>query len=286
MKPSPQFLRLPMQFWALVRLISQEAGYTERGEGRIKVAASKEMEASLLKIDLDPSCVITGEKATPLGSLLIEYFQYRADILNDRIEPLLMDKKRAEKLFKRLRKELKPQCPIPMNKQKGEKRKPAYMTGIVNMLIESNIEGLPCEYDPRKLITIVRDNIPIRTLARRIDGAFPSTINPLAVWEIKEYYNTTTFGSRVADGIYETLLDGMEILELKQNENIALKHYLIVDDHYTWWDCGRSYLCRIVDMLHMGHVDEVIFGEEVVERMPLIVKEWVHLYRAGQVTRD
>ena len=30
--------------------------------------------------------------------------------------------------------------------------------------------------------------------------------------------------------------------------------------YYTWWQCGRSYLCRIIDMLHMGYVDEVLFG--------------------------
>jgi hypothetical protein len=32
-------------------------------------------------------------------------------------------------------------------------------------------------------------------------------------------------------------------------------------------------------MLHMGYVDEVLFGYEVVERMPVIVKEWVKIAR-------
>jgi hypothetical protein len=53
----------------------------------------------------------------------------------------------------------------------------------------------------------------------------------------------------------------------------------MVDDHDTWWDCGRSYLCRILDMLHMGYVDEVLFGSEVVERLPAIAKEWVRLMK-------
>ena len=97
-----------------------------------------------------------------------------------------------------------------------------------------------------------------------MDGAFPGTINPIAVWEIKEYYYTTTFGSRVADGVYESLLDGMELEELLEHEQIEVKHYLMVDDYFTWWDCGRSYLCRIIDMLHMGYVDEVLFGNEVI----------------------
>jgi hypothetical protein len=71
----------------------------------------------------------------------------------------------------------------------------------------------------------------------------------------------------------------MELEELAANEKIRVKHYLILDDYYTWWDCGRSYLCRIVDLLHMGYVDEALFGNEVVERMPRIVKGWVSQYR-------
>jgi len=129
------------------------------------------------------------------------------------------------------------------------------------------------------LPTSTRRGVPVRTLARRIDGAFPSTINPIAVWEIKEYYYTTTFGSRVADGVYETLLDGMELEELREHEGIDIKHYLILDAHYTWWECGRSYLCRVLDMLHMGYVDEVLFGLEAIERLPSLVKQWVEAAR-------
>jgi hypothetical protein len=35
--------------------------------------------------------------------------------------------------------------PVPLNKQKGDKKTEAYFTGIINMLIESNSEGLPCD---------------------------------------------------------------------------------------------------------------------------------------------
>ena len=113
-----------------------------------------------------------------------------------------------------------------------------------------------------------------------MDGAFPGVVNPIAVWEIKEYYYTTTFGSRVADGVYESLLDGMELEELREHEGIDVKHYLIIDARYTWWECGKSYLCRIVDMLHMGYVDEVLFGREVVERIPVLVRAWTSIHQA------
>jgi hypothetical protein len=126
---------------------------------------------------------------------------------------------------------------------------------------------------------VTRNGVPLRTLARRVDGAFPSAVNPIAIWEIKEYYNTTTFGSRVADGVYETLLDGMEIEELREHEGIEVKHYLMVDSHFTWWVCGRSYLCRLIDMLHMGFVDEIFFGREVLDSLPSAVSGWVRTAR-------
>ena len=45
-----------------------------------------------------------------------------------------------------------------------------------------------------------------------------------------------------------------------------------------WWVKGRSYLCRIIDMLHMGYLDEALFGREVVDRLPAIAKNWVAEY--------
>ena len=71
----------------------------------------------------------------------------------------------------------------------------------------------------------------------------------------------------------------MELEELRQNEGIHVKHYLILDDRFTWWDCGRSYLCRVIDMLHMGYVDEVLFGRETLKRLPELVKSWVREVR-------
>jgi hypothetical protein len=188
-----------------------------------------------------------------------------------------MNKDSARELFLKMKEELSPKIPIPMNKQKGDKKAPAYMTAIVNMLIEANAGGMKCDYDPRALTTVTRNGEPLRTLSRRVDGAFPCAVNPIAVWEIKEYYYTKTFGSRVADGVYETLVDGMELEELRVTEGVNVLHYLMVDDHFTWWKCGRSYLCRILDMLHMGYIDEVLFGSEAVERLPILVKEWSRL---------
>jgi len=280
MQAHQKFKNLPKSFWATVKSVSQQTGYTVRNQGIVKIPAAKEILQAFIDLNLDPENIIKNKEETDLTKLLIEYYTYRADILNNYVEPRLMDTERAKKEFDALFLELKPSRPIPMNKQKGEKKAPAFFTGIINMIVESNSDGLPCDYDPRELTTVTKKGAPLRTLSRRVDGAFPSAINPKAIWEIKEYYYTTTFGSRVADGVYETLLDGMELEELHEHEEIKVLHYLMIDAYYTWWVCGKSYLCRIIDMLNMGYVDEVLFGYEVIERLPIIVNEWVDIQKS------
>lgn len=280
MKPDPRFLNQPKHFWANVRSISQHVGYTARRTGRILVPNLDTIVKALADLELGIDHVVDKMgRPTTIGECLVEYFAYRAAVLHCFVEPRLMNGEQAAEAFARIQGTTGSKLPVPMNKQKGEKKRPAYLTAIVNMLIDASLGGLPCDYDPRELTTFTRLGAPLRTLARRVDGAFPSVVNPIAVWEIKEYYHTTTFGSRVADAVYETLLDGLELEELRQSEMVDCKHYLMIDARFTWWDCGRSYLCRIVDMLHMGHVDEVLVGKEVLDRLQELAREWLALWR-------
>jgi hypothetical protein len=279
LKADSRFLRQPKEFWAHVRTISQEVGYTDRRTSAIRVPTLDEIREEFQRLGLNTTHISdTAGELTPLGRQLIAYFNHRANILNNTVQGQLMDKAAAQAEFRRLKARLRPKCPLPMNKQKGKKRNYAFLTGMVNMLVEANIGDAPCDYDPRSLTTITHRAMPQRTLARRVDGAFPSVVNPVGIWEIKEYYYTTTFGSRVADGVYETLLDGMELEELEKASGRKVYHLLLLDDHFTWWECGRSYLCRIIDILHMGFVDEVIFGREVLARLPEVVQGWRKLY--------
>lgn len=280
MQPERRFLNQPKSFWACVRTLGQHVGYTARKTGQIRVPTLLDMVQAFRDLGLKVEGLRRQDgEPTDLAANLLDYFRHRAEVLNEYVEPRLMDADRAKTEFDRLRLKLLPTRAFPMNKQKGDKKAENYLTAIVNMLIEANASGMPCDFDPRELTTITRDGMPLRTLARRVDGAFPSAVNPVAVWEIKEYYYTTTFGSRVADGVYESLLDGMELEELREHEATDVRHYLMVDARYTWWECGKSYLCRIVDMLHMGYVDEVLFGYEVIEELPRIVRELVEIAR-------
>lgn len=280
---NPKFAGQPGSFWALVRTLSEHLGYThrakrgeEKGSGALKAHTVVEQANALKELGLDPALVLdTNGAPTALGQLLTDYFAYRAEVLTNHAKPNLMNVGEAKALFEALRLRLQPKCPLPLNKQKGDKQGPAYLTGIVNMLIEEAIGTAACNYSPGQLTTFTRNGVPLRTMSRRVDGAFPSAVNPIAVWEFKEYYFTTTFGSRVADGVYETLLDGLELEELHKSEGVRADHFLFIDAYYTWWVCGKSYLCRMVDMLCMGLVSEVIFGREAVDRVPIIAARWM-----------
>ncbi len=274
MHPNPKFLNQSSRFWAYVRAISERYGYSKRGASEVSAPNEVEIVQVLEDLNLGGADIRFETDVESNGNLLVEYFHYRADALNHEVKSLLMDADEAEELFRSTRRQLQPKCPLPMNKQRGDKRAEAYLTCLVNMLVELEIGDRRCDYDPRELTKVTDGSQLLRTLSRRVDGAFPSAIDPIAIWEIKEYYYTTTFGSRVADGIYETLLDGMELQDLKENEGIHVKHYLFADSRRTWWKDGKSYLCRMMDMMHMGYVDEVIFGREVMDRIPILASEW------------
>jgi len=284
MRGNPEFMDQEPGFWALVRTLSEKIGYTHRalrgspkGSGLLKVHTAQELAAGLSKLSLDPELVLVNGVPTELGVRLVRYFAYRAEVLTDFVQHNLMSAAEAKELFLEVQGRVNPPFPfpLPMNKQKGEMFAPAFLTGLVNMLVHDAIGDAKCNYSPGQLTTFTRDGVPLRTLARRVDGAFPGVVNPVAVWEIKEYYYTTSFGSRVADGVYETLLDGLELDELFRTTGSRADHVLVVDAHYTWWICGKSYLCRIIDMLQMGLVSEVVFGREVVDRIPVLARKWL-----------
>ncbi len=274
MQPFPEFAQKNKAFWAYIKLISEKLGYSERRTHKLRRYTFEEIINLMKDENISTSEILdeTSKKETALGRSIVKYLNIRSEIIETHVAPNLMNRNQAKKEFEKAKKRIKPKCHLPLNKQKREKRHYSYLVGLVNMLTEEALGGCYFDDNPRGLTLITQNKKPIRVLSRWMDGAYPSRIDPIAVWEIKEYYGTTTFGSRVADGVYETMLDGEELKELEEKENIKIKHYLIVDDKFTWWDKGKSYLCRIIDILNSGLVDEVIFGREILDRWPKIMK--------------
>lgn len=280
MKVSERFKREDGRFWSLVRFLSAHLGYKNEKQNRARFYTEREVINILISENIAASYETVKE--------LTEYLNYRSGFINDIIRPNLMDVVEAEKLYNQmseLKKFYRLTCKQPFNKQKGEKRKPAFLTCMVNILAEKVIREIQqihrsdiavFDDDPRGPSYFINTEGQIEyASSRRFDGAYPATTNPLMVWEIKEYYYTTTFGSRIADGIYESQLDGYELREFKRRTGQEIYHVLIVDSYCVWFKMGIPYLSRIVDMMCMDLIDEVIFGREVLTRWPELVAEMV-----------
>lgn len=277
MKPNDRFRSLPASFWANVKLVSEQAGYSIRarnGESKqLRSYTLDDVRAVYSQEGLDPTRIDQDDR---LFKMVVEYLNYRAETINRQIQPLFMNRDEAAEAYHRLVRVTGSNRSPSMNKQKGEKRHPAYLASMVSLIAEKVLGADGFVDDARRLAVLISGGVAQYTFSRRYDGAFPDVVNPVAVWEIKEYYGTTTFGSRVADGVYETLLDGFEISESELLSSRRVKHFLFVDDRFTWWECGRSYLCRMVDMLHTGHVDQIFFGKEVLTEWETALAELVN----------
>ena len=47
-----------------------------------------------------------------------------------------------------------------------------------------------------------------------------------------------------------------------------------MDAYSAWLGQSESYLCRIVDLLHRGSIDDLVIGAEVLTAIPEMVKKW------------
>ena len=275
MQAFEQFQGMDASFWAFVKYISENLGYTERGEGVVKKYPISEIKALCRERGINAS------EDTIINAA--QYSKMRADLLNRFAESMLMDAETASEEFRNwemLHRVGNYYCKLPLNKQKGAMKQVAFFTAIINIIAEKtireitgNTRSLGFDDDPRGLAYVWDDNGRIiGASSRRFDGAYPSIESPKLVWEIKEYYYATTFGSRVADGVYETQLDGFEFKELYDRTGRKVYHVLFIDAYRTWWVQGKSYLYRLVDAMNSGVVDEVIVGREVLTRWPELLR--------------
>lgn len=275
MQAFSEFMDKSDSFWAFVKFTSERLGYTNRKEKIVK------------SYTVDEICKLCKKHNISLDMETINsaalYSEKRAALLNGFVKNSLMDATSAHNEFSKLHslhtsKHLK--CVLPLNKQRGSKKQIAFFTAIINILTELTIRDITgkdhqkgFDDNPNKLAYILdAEGNLIGVSSRRFDGAFPEVASPSIVWEIKEYYYTTTFGSRIADGVYETLLDGFEFKNIYDKTGKKVFHILFIDAYSTWWDKGRSYLCRIIDALNSGLVDEVIVGREVLSRWPELLR--------------
>lgn len=266
MKAFDEFQREDKSFWFFIRFVSEKLGYTNRKTRQVKKYTKEEIEKLCLEenIKVDPETVHN----------VVKYLEKRADILNNFVELKLMNVDEAREIYEIIKSEKSHKCKEILNKQKGNKKQPAYFTNIITMLAEEELGNEQSfDPDPRGLIYMLNNGKIIGASSRRFDGAYKSIYSPEIVWEIKEYYYTTSFGSRIADAVYETQLDGYEFNEIRNRSGEKVYHVVFIDGHDTFWKQGKSYLCRFIDALNMGLIDELIIGKEVLSRWKPLLRE-------------
>ena len=102
----------------------------------------------------------------------------------------------------------------------------------------------------------------LHAMARNPDGAVPSLLNPIILWEIKEYWGKTGGGSKMSDAVYECHLVGRELRDFERRSGIRAV-YIVFLDGKEQWQTRKSDLLRFVDLFHQGLVDHLVVGSEV-----------------------
>lgn len=102
----------------------------------------------------------------------------------------------------------------------------------------------------------------LHVTARNLDGAIPSTVNPVIIWEIKEYWGKTSGGSKMSDAVYECNLVGRELRDFEQQSGVAVLHAVFVDGKEQW-SSRKSDLKRFIDLENQGLIDRLFIGTDV-----------------------
>jgi hypothetical protein len=262
------------KFWSYVRLVSEQTGYQPHGDELVKEYDAEDLQETVKETGINAEPILGGfsEQTTNLGNDVLNYLNYRSkqvEVALDKIRP----RDQAMDEFEEFSKEFEMDTE-QLNKQGSSQ--PLIFANSVNLVLEKET-GVDFNPNPRMLPTVLDEDKDLQmTLPKWPDGAFPTARNPRAIWEVKEFYSSTSFGSRIADAIYEIMLFHEELSTLHNETGQEIELYLMTDG-YEAWQNGVSYICRIIDILNMGYIDATIFGEEVFTQWPDIVDNWNEL---------
>ena len=118
--------------------------------------------------------------------------------------------------------------------------------------------GITIEPNPQRRCVWVA-NEQLHVAARNLDGAVPGLVDPFVVWEIKEYWGTTSGGSKMSDAVYECALVGRELRDFEKRTKLHVEHAVILDGK-AQWTSRKSDLLRFFDLYYQGLIDILIVG--------------------------
>ena len=151
MRANLHFSQKPANFFELVRLVSARHGYSTR-RTKNNEAAVKTLNTEELKTILNANTFKLGEKIDPID--LVEYINFRAEVLNTKVSPSLMDRDKAKALYLSEKIKKDPKTRPIMNKQKNEKRHESHRACLVQIQAASIVGFGNFVNDPQQLAYI------------------------------------------------------------------------------------------------------------------------------------
>lgn len=167
-------------------------------------------------------------------------------------------------------------------KLEGYHRSSKVLVNTVDAIVyrECKKSDISVNTNPQSRAALISDQ-GIWVSPRRLDGAIPDLLNPVAIWEIKEYWGKTGGGSKMSDAIYELHLVGLELRMFEKESGHHVNHYAIMDGREQW-NSRKSDIRRAVDLLYSGLLDELVVGQEVLTEWPRIAAECCSLVKPNK----
>jgi hypothetical protein len=255
-------------FWYAVRMLLDVLG------GRRTATSEDEVLQALINADTDAADGLLEylEERPEMPKRLAEYLIYRSEQAVRLEETLLRTEEEAIADLNTLGEiELQRYGTQSADHHQSSKVLVATVEAVTRLACAES--GTPFDASPQSRTAVIgRDHIWVSP--RRLDGALPGLLNPIAIWEIKEYWGLTGGGSKMSDAIYECQLVGQELRAFEDLHQIHVSHYVFLDGR-AQWASRRSDLRRAVDLLCMGFINELLVGREVLSEWPRVVAELI-----------
>lgn len=200
--------------------------------------------------------------SVPLKQETVElFFEYLIDAENQyhALKSCLRTEKEALDFCKQLKVEVSTTATKSLDHHQSSRSMVAAVSQISSKIATQF--GFDIDIDPQHRCVWFKER-DLYVTARNLDGAIPSLINPLVVWEIKEYWGKTKGGSKMSDAVYECLLVGRELREYEQRQGSRIYHIVFVDGKEQW-EYRISDFIRFIDLYNQRIIDSLIVGKEV-----------------------
>lgn len=239
----------------------------------LSITTNEEREVFLVALKAESAAKVGNVKLKLEGDVagvLLDYLEYRSTLW-DAGDQLLRTEEEATAYCKKAFNET-PKTTQTRNVDHHQSSKA--MVLAATRLAEAVCTELGVSIEPnpqRRCVWVAKQELHVT--ARNLDGAIPGLVDPFLVWEIKEYWGTTSGGSKMSDAVYECALVGRELRDFEKRTKVHVAHAVLLDGK-AQWTTRKSDLLRFYDLQHQGLIDFLVVGRQ-------IETEWKPFVRAA-----